>query len=258
MAQYLRLQPSRFSVGVTSPLAPGPYILPWEHRGDWTPEAFFRCSRATCFLAPPRPGRSTTSLICNCLFAQRAGLFRSKPSISGRLPTIRHLWTRHVGDGRPVTALEVDLSRTTAYNLKPTSFWEFYNSSWLRVLLFTVRCAVITFFIKHIFEGMHIAMQSQLLGTATAVFFKYLLLSISQTCKINWGKSEMGWNAAAVCVWWSVCHLTKLLCAWLIKMFNWIVLFCYSCENCIFFVLLTAAPPPPPCPHLHPNPHWQF
>ena len=37
VAQYLRLQPSMFSVRVTSPLAPGPYILPWEHRGDCFP-----------------------------------------------------------------------------------------------------------------------------------------------------------------------------------------------------------------------------
>ena len=34
VAQYHRLQPSRFSIRVTSPLAPGPYVLPWEH--GWT------------------------------------------------------------------------------------------------------------------------------------------------------------------------------------------------------------------------------
>ena len=60
---------------------------------------------------PPHPGRSTASLVCDCLFLQLAGLFHSKLSISWGLPTIHPLWTRLVGDGRLVTELEVDLSR---------------------------------------------------------------------------------------------------------------------------------------------------
>ena len=70
--------PSGFSVRVTSPLAPGPYVLPWEHKGglfsvcwwsrQWTPEAFFLgVAEPPAAAAPPRPGRSTARFVCDCL-----------------------------------------------------------------------------------------------------------------------------------------------------------------------------------------------
>ena len=65
---------------------------------QWMPKAGFMCSRATCYWAT-WPGRNTTNLVCNCYFVQRAGLFRSWPSVSGGLPTIHHLWTHLVGNG---------------------------------------------------------------------------------------------------------------------------------------------------------------
>jgi len=59
---------------------------------------------------PPRPGRSTASLVRDCSVVQRAAYFAVNRQYLGVLiPTIRHLWTRLVGDDRPVTQFEADL-----------------------------------------------------------------------------------------------------------------------------------------------------
>ena len=61
---------------------------------------------------PPRPGRSTASLVRDCSVVQRAAYFAANRQYLGFLiPTIRRLWTRLVGDDRPVTQFEADLSR---------------------------------------------------------------------------------------------------------------------------------------------------